>query len=62
MLVLSQLLQILDDESQAGRERERWLNKIDFLISSLITAARSLALAAATILVPVLINAYAAVV
>ena len=52
---------MLDDKVQAGRERERWVDKIDFLISSLITAARSLALAAATILVLVLINAYGAV-
>ncbi len=43
----------------ARRKRwERWFDKIDFLISSLITAARSLALAAATIFIPVLIDTY----
>ena len=52
VVVLLQFLQMLDDKVQAGRDG------IDFLISSLITAARSLILAAATILVPVLIGTY----
>ena len=47
---------MLDDKVQAGRDGKYGSTKIDFLISSLITAARSLTLAAATILVPVLIG------
>ena len=45
-----------DDKSASRKRWERRFDKIDFLISSLITAARSLALAAATILAPVLIG------